>query len=76
MQVDLETMSPGAARKTRACDLLDQLALICRQGEAAQADPVLRKMQARMLAELASLSSEAGIRARALADCRLRNDRG
>jgi len=76
MQVDLETMSPGLARRARACDLLDQLALICRQGEAAQADPVLRNIQARTLAELASLSPEAGIRARALADCRLRNDCG
>jgi len=76
MQGNLETMSPGAARKTRACDLLDELALMCRQGEAARADPVLRNWQARMLAELASLSPEAGIRARALADGRLRNDRG
>lgn len=66
MQVDLETMSSGAAGKTRACDVLDQLALICWQGEAARADPVLQNMQSRMLAELARLSPEAAIRARAL----------
>lgn len=75
MQIDLETMSPGAPGKAQACDVLDRLTLICRQGEAARADPVLRNMQARMLAELARLSPEAAVRARVLAGGRLRNDR-
>lgn len=75
MQMDMETMSPGAAGKARARDVLDLLTLLCRQGEAARADPVLRNMQARMLAELARLSPEAAVRARVLAGGRLRNDR-
>lgn len=75
MQLDLETMSPGAGENARAGDVLGLLRLICRQGEAAQADPVLRNMQARMLAELARLSPEAALRARAPAGGRLRNDR-
>lgn len=81
MQIDLETMSPGglgapgAPGKAKGCDVLDLLTLICRQGEAARADPVLRNMQARMLAELARLSPEAAPGARAPAGGRLRNDR-
>ena len=75
MQVDLEETPQGLAGKARACDVFDRLTLICRQGEAVRADPVLRNMQARMLAELARLSPEAAVRARALAGGRPRNDR-
>lgn len=75
MQVDLEIMSPGAGGKALARDVLDRLTLIWRQGEAARADPVLLNMQARMLAELARLSPEVAVRARALASGWLRNDR-
>lgn len=75
MQLDLETMSPGAGENARAGDVLGLLTLICRQGEAARADPVLRNMQARMLPELARLSPEAALGAKALAGGRPRNDR-
>lgn len=75
MQVDLEIMSPGVGGKALARDVLDRLTLICHQDEAARADPVLRNMQARMLAELALLSPEAALRAGALAAGRPLNDR-